>query len=655
MFRLRSLEVENFGPYKGKQRVAFPDEDGVIMFYGENMRGKTTLLNAIRFAFFGKFVGRGSKAIPLSKVGNWEAAAAGTHGFEVKLEMMYEGVRYRLTRSCEPRVGVTVPSGDDDFMVNYYLEKDGVMLGPTEAAREIERILPEQISRFFLFDGELLQEYEELLLDESTAGDNIARAIERVLGMPILTNARATLAATKEAAQKEQASAAQGDQRTRQLGVMLSELLAKGEVMNDDLKRLESDLADVRGQRALLEEQMRKSERVRTILDRKEFLEHELADLTQKVAADGEALRASMSTAWSVVLRDKMKVILAQVRERHAGLRDAVLRRSVLKDLVGKHIETCPTCGQGMADDALEHLRELIAAGDEGGDSHDLDQKLSEAARQIGALEAQIDAASPQTLRLLIDNIEDTRRTIHSKRGDIKDLDTQLSGVDEEGLRKIKHDYEATIRETQVIEDGIKATRELLTENETQRESLQSKLSKQGGTSLDAAQEYLQINSDLYDLFDQAIAHYRDRLRHRVQTDATKHFLSLTTEEEYVGLRINDSYGLSIVHKDGSDIPLRSAGAEHIVAFALIAALQNNAPLRGPIVMDSAFVRLDAGHKDSIMKALPTFASQVVMLVYEDEMSPERARKALTGHLKAEFKLKRISSRHTELTQQVDA
>ncbi|CAN7384321.1 AAA family ATPase [Devosia sp. LjRoot16] len=655
MFRLRSLEVENFGPYKGKQRVAFPDEDGVIMFYGENMRGKTTLLNAIRFAFFGKFVGRGSKAIPLSKVGNWEAAAVGTYGFEVKLEMMYEGVKYRLTRSCEPRVGVAAPSEDDDFVVNYYLEKDGVILGTSDGARELERILPEQISRFFLFDGELLQEYEELLLDESTAGDNIARAIERVLGMPILTNARATLAATKEAAQKEQASAAQGDQRTRQFGVMLSELLAQSQVMTEDLARLESDLADVRGQRALLEEQMRKNERIRAILDRKEFLEGELADLTEKVAADGDALRASMSAAWSVVLRDKMKDTLVRVRERHANLRDAVLRRSVLKDLADKHIETCPTCGQGVAEDALVHLRGLIAESDSDSDGRDLDQEMSEVARQMGALELQIDTASPKTLQLLIDNLEDTRRSIHTKRGEIKDLNNQLSGVDEEGLRKVRHDYEAAIRETQVVEEGIKATRDRLAENETQRESLQSKLAKQAGTSVVAAQDYVRMNSDLHDLFDQAIAHYRDRLRHRVQADATKHFLSLTTEEEYVGLRINDSYGLSIVHKDGSDIPLRSAGAEHIVAFALIAALQNNAPLRGPIVMDSAFVRLDGGHKDSIMKALPTFASQVIMLVYEDEMSPARARKALTGHMKAEFKLKRISSRHTELTQQVDA
>ena len=36
-----------------------------------------------------------------------------------------------------------------------------------------------------MFDGELLQEYEELLINESEAGHRISEAIERILGVPI--------------------------------------------------------------------------------------------------------------------------------------------------------------------------------------------------------------------------------------------------------------------------------------------------------------------------------------------------------------------------------------------------------------------------------------------------------------------------------------
>lgn len=56
MLAIESLVLKNFGAFKGEQKVNFPKSPGIIVFYGENMRGKTTLLNAIRFALFGKVV-----------------------------------------------------------------------------------------------------------------------------------------------------------------------------------------------------------------------------------------------------------------------------------------------------------------------------------------------------------------------------------------------------------------------------------------------------------------------------------------------------------------------------------------------------------------------------------------------------------------------
>ena len=57
MLRLKSLHLKNFGAFKGEQSFSLPDAEGVAVFYGENMRGKTTLLNAFRFALFGKILG----------------------------------------------------------------------------------------------------------------------------------------------------------------------------------------------------------------------------------------------------------------------------------------------------------------------------------------------------------------------------------------------------------------------------------------------------------------------------------------------------------------------------------------------------------------------------------------------------------------------
>jgi DNA repair exonuclease SbcCD ATPase subunit len=60
MLQLKRLEVQGFGPFADPQVINFPTSPGVTVIYGENMRGKTSLLNAIRYAFFGTVLGRGS-------------------------------------------------------------------------------------------------------------------------------------------------------------------------------------------------------------------------------------------------------------------------------------------------------------------------------------------------------------------------------------------------------------------------------------------------------------------------------------------------------------------------------------------------------------------------------------------------------------------
>lgn len=125
--------------------------------------------------------------------------------------------------------------------------------------------------------------------------------------------------------------------------------------------------------------------------------------------------------------------------------------------------------------------------------------------------------------------------------------------------------------------------------------------------------------------------------------------MHLSSDRDYVGLQIHDNYGLSIVHKSGNLVPGRSSGFEHIVALSLIGALHKNAPLRGPIIMDSPFGRLDPTHKRNIVRQLPDMAEQSMLLAYTGEIDEHVARDALAGNLIREYKLNRVSSMHTRI------
>ena len=88
-----------------------------------------------------------------------------------------------------------------------------------------------------------------------------------------------------------------------------------------------------------------------------------------------------------------------------------------------------------------------------------------------------------------------------------------------------------------------------------------------------------------------------------------------------------------------------------MVALALMGALQHNAPLRGPIVMDSPFGRLDENHTANVIQTLPDMAEQVVLLIYEAEVGKTRMRELLGSRLVREYQLERASARRTNVRE----
>ena len=139
-----------------------------------------------------------------------------------------------------------MPEQHSDYDVKHFLQRDGEVLGPGQATAEIERIMPEKIARFFLFDGELLQEYEDLLRNESDMGRQISEAIEQILGVPVLTRSRATLAKLLDDYGKKEAKSAQANTITSELGTQMNVLLDQRQVLQDGLDDMEASLAQLR-------------------------------------------------------------------------------------------------------------------------------------------------------------------------------------------------------------------------------------------------------------------------------------------------------------------------------------------------------------------------------------------------------------------------
>ncbi|MCF8118358.1 MAG: AAA family ATPase [Desulfarculaceae bacterium] len=660
MLKLKRLVMEDFGPFKDRQYLEFPSNGGVSVIYGENMRGKTTLLNALRYALFGTTITRGDNKVAIHLIGNWEKAREGHFGFKVELEFEYDDHQYILTRECKLRDGVNSPTDSGDYIQLFFLKKDGDVLGPHVAEAELSRVMPEKVSRFFLFDGELLQQYEELLRNESTMGEQIKEAIERILGVPVLTNTRSHLAGLLQQAQRKESKAAQRNQKTQELGSHLSAQIALRDAHESEIVRLNKELEGSKEEKVSQENQIRKNQKLRALLQQRDHLHAEIEDIKRQITEKEERRRDIMADAWRWVLMPRILIIREGLEKELSGLKAQQTRKNISEETLAKifeglHKGQCPTCLQALTTEAERHIKATLVFLKSEAEEEDVSEKIQQLMLRIQGLKESESQSKKDLLDEINDAIDELVVSRATQQDLIREIEDQTKDLDEAELRKLYSDYDKVIKKITLIGEGIGSEKQKKDECNQNIRKIQDKLSNTAGASLTQERHLREMYEKLQEIFNQGVAAYRERLRAKVENDATNLFRKLTSEPDYKSLRINENYGLTIIHKDETKIPVRSAGAEHIVALSLMGALQRNAPLQGPIIMDSPFGRLDEIHTTKVIEALPTMANQVILLVYERELEPKMARGHLLGNLKSEYKITRKSARHSLLEKYVGA
>ena len=657
MLVLKKLEIEDFGPFKGVQELTFAKPGKVCIVYGENMRGKTTLLNAIRYAIIGQIIGRGFRDESIHETGNWESAKQGKFGFRTTLWFDFDGSSFELTRGCRPREEVKQPENDTDYEEYVDIVQDGKVLGPEERGKALRRVMSPETARFFLFDAELLQQYEELLRDPAKIGRQIRAAIERILGVPVLTGARARLLDAEKDIQQDINKAAKKSRDTSQLATVQTQCFEIRKQAEKEGSAYQAELRRLGEHQQSLRRHLDRLDRLgdlSTLQSEGDSLKQEMQRLRGGLSLKTDKIRELNSDLWVWILEPEIECLCDSLSAETGDWLKHQVRLEVNKELLGRCREglesrTCSLCKTDLSDSATKALQSQIAelelsTKETNPESLQADQLV----RWRTATSVRVSSQVP-FLRALLHEIEDDRISLAEKEEKQRDLDREISSRDRSDAKKARSDLETTQKKIGVLERSLEESQKKLSETEERLEGIGQKLARIGNPEVGFQTHRLEACKALHDVFNQAVAELRDELRKEVEKDATRVFLMLTTEPDYGSLQINENYGLQIVHKDGHVIPVRSAGAEHIVALSLIAALQKNSSVRGPIVMDSPFGRLDSGHTDRIMRSLPDLADQVTLLVYKSEIDRDLAIDTLRGRIGHEYEIQRVSARHSIL------
>ena len=662
--KIERVEIENFGPYFGRHAVTLGSgRQPLVLIHGDNMRGKTSFLNSIRWALYGVAKDRSGDAMLVRKLVNDDAYDEGNRFVSVTLNIATggngePGRRYVLRRRRQAIDGVVEALADSDYEEFLDLERDNAVLSPSNFDEIVNTLLPEPISRFFLFDGELLNEYEELVREGGhEQADAVREAIEMILGVPAATHGRDDVAALRAEVSKRLHREGKKHDRARRAADQLEFLEDERRKFTEDRTRLQAQLRGAQADLRSLDEDLKRFEELREDAGRLDAANRLIEQLEVERDEHKKQRRELVRDLWRDALAPRLKFELERLdRERHEiGLalqeqNAARRRRGDLATTIERG--TCETCGQEMPEESGARVRAEIADLDrriEGLDQLADGERLEELSGAIRRLRDVAPAGVSTGIKAYEKNVQDNTLRRQKTLQDIDKLKDRLRGQDPEKILEYERKQDGLVVLVSQIEGNIKQIEGLVKQRDADIEKLERELREADVPALRRLTKEQWVLERLGKMFEESITDLVAQLRVEVETEATGIFKELTTEQTYAGLEINDQYGLTILRDGNKQLAVRSAGAEQVVALSLIGALNRLAIKKGPVIMDTPFGRLDPGHRANILRFIPTLAEQVVLLVHRGEVDRTRDLEEISSRVDAEYIIRRISSSRSEI------
>ena len=186
--KLKSIELNNFKCFYGSQIIDFSldTESNVTVIHGENGHGKTTLLNAFKWVFYGKTDFEGGDDNNISERLADECNVGDESEVSVSIKFshdnrIYEAIRSETYSKKGDRKCKRV--GKSDFKL-IYKDESGAYNESGNPNTHINQILPERLHPYFFLNGERIEK-----LSRIEGSDDIHDAIKAVMGIALYERA----------------------------------------------------------------------------------------------------------------------------------------------------------------------------------------------------------------------------------------------------------------------------------------------------------------------------------------------------------------------------------------------------------------------------------------------------------------------------------
>lgn len=657
---IETLRMENFRQFRGTTKVDFScdPEKNVTIILGDNTFGKTTLLQAFNWCFYGEvnFDQRPDFLLNYELSGEMHDGEQQT--VEVEITILHDGTEYVITRTQRYNCANGIVRGEKVPAIKVSYKQDD---GQTESVKAvhvdhvINNILPKDLSTYFFFDTERVSSI-------STRKD-VAEAVKGLLGLSIMDSAIKHLGdrakKTTVIGKLYGSMDLDGDAKAQEALNRIQTAEEKRNMIAEQLEDCVSQINQYDSRKEQLDAVLRDNQTTTTLQKKKEDLEQRITT-ERKALADTIAQYFSEFSAGSLSffaqpLLNTAGTFLKEVKVDDKGIRD--LTKPTIMELIrrGRCI-----CGQELheGNEAYQHLMaELAYVPPEsiGNTVRHYREKLDTFSRSAERTYSSLDERYKAILR--------SKNRIQEWEDEYQTISTQIAG--KENMRQYEQelaDIRVRLRDLHAKKDRQNREDGALKNDIERYKKLYDSLTAVSSKNRQAM-ELIAYAEEIKGWLEETYKEKEFTIRENLETKVNEIF-----ERMYHGHRrvtIDNKYHVELLTtvSDREIAAGESEGSNRVKNFAFIAGLvslakskivtnssENGINLSSepyPLVMDAPFSNADEIHTANISKVLPEIAEQVIMFVMQKDWN--YAEPVMNDRVGRKYHLNKVSETCTHL------
>ena len=618
------LMLHDFGIYAGQQTIKLTPsspQKPVIMFYGLNGCGKTTILEALQIALFGHqapfLEGQNFNQYMSQRINNRSQHGQASLRLDFHRHENGQLVQYRIYRIWKK----TLSGLKESLEVIKDGRKNNLLSSRWD--EYVEEIISARLAHFFFFDGEKIEEYAS----EAGAQQLISMGLQRLLGLDLITKSTQDLATLRrrKLSQNIDKNADDGlKQEISQKQEDLAQLEREKDKLVTEKARIQTHEID-KYQREVDALDIQYKALGKDLWERREEIKTALFEKRAEKSGNDVVVREIISGALPLFLVQDYFAEIEQHKKDLESKKIDALRLSILEDIereISKFLKNAKTDSE-LAKKLSGHIKtkkQSLTTQDSSGalavegrdfDSFDRETLENEIKEAVGSLDKAIKAG-----HLIDEQVDDlaTEEGSIPDSGEVKELtekQTEINGI----LTKAKISLEKVNDDLNLARGRIEKAEKEIDSLSQQALEMNIEGDRQGKylSRLDSANAILQT-------FSQKIV--KSKVEHIEQLILESYEALLRKENLLKSISISpETLHLSLDLMDGTVLANNqlSAGERQLLSISILWGLAKASSKPFPMAVDTPFGRLDSVHRSKLVSNYFIHASHQIMLFSTDE------------------------------------